>query len=207
MACAFAFAWHQAGSRQHRPRQGLEREGADIHTTDVRPPPRARLSATSSSRVVPRIRDPAHQTWHRRRAPLFGSTASVWSHCRVADLGSWFGRAPNLAPALHFVDDFCGGRHHEWLQGVQARWSPHRLQVQGPRSNLQRKDSYFKVFEHASKTSIPSQHQRPNESSDLLPSFSTRSSTTGSYTNRQISVRVPVPLWQGGSCGFKSTAL
>ena len=37
---------------------------------------------------------------------MFGSVASVWSYCRIADLMGWLCRACLFTPALHFVDDF-----------------------------------------------------------------------------------------------------
>ncbi|CAE7232002.1 DNMT3A [Symbiodinium sp. CCMP2456] len=45
-------------------------------------------------------------TLWRHTVLMFGSVASVWSYCRVADLMSWLCRACLLTPALHFVDDF-----------------------------------------------------------------------------------------------------
>ena len=42
----------------------------------------------------------------RHTVLMFGSTASVWSYCRVADLMTWLPRALVLVPLLHFVDDF-----------------------------------------------------------------------------------------------------
>ena len=42
----------------------------------------------------------------RHNVLLFGSTASVWSYCRVADFMTWLNRCALLLPMLHFVDDF-----------------------------------------------------------------------------------------------------
>ena len=36
---------------------------------------------------------------------MFGSAASVWSYCRVADFMRWLVRCMLLAPLLHFVDE------------------------------------------------------------------------------------------------------
>ncbi|CAE7699540.1 unnamed protein product, partial [Symbiodinium sp. KB8] len=49
---------------------------------------------------------PAGPTLWRHNVLMFGSTASVWSYCRVADLMAWLCRALLLVPLLHFVDDF-----------------------------------------------------------------------------------------------------
>ncbi|CAE7864907.1 DNMT3A, partial [Symbiodinium necroappetens] len=45
-------------------------------------------------------------TLWRHTVLMFGSVASVWAYCRIADLMSWLCRACLLTPALHFVDDF-----------------------------------------------------------------------------------------------------
>ena len=52
------------------------------------------------------LHTPSGPTLWKRNVLMFGSTASVWSYCRVADLMAWLSRALLLVPLLHFVDDF-----------------------------------------------------------------------------------------------------
>ena len=52
------------------------------------------------------LNTPSGPTLWRHNVLMFGSTASVWSYCRVADLMAWINRCMLLVPALHFVDDF-----------------------------------------------------------------------------------------------------
>ena len=49
---------------------------------------------------------PERNTLWRHTVLMFGSVASVWSYCRIADLMGWLCRACLFTPALHFVDDF-----------------------------------------------------------------------------------------------------
>ena len=49
---------------------------------------------------------PEGVTLWRHTVLMFGSVASVWSYCRIADLMGWLCRACLFTPALHFVDDF-----------------------------------------------------------------------------------------------------
>ncbi|CAE7206135.1 unnamed protein product [Symbiodinium natans] len=49
---------------------------------------------------------PSGPTLWKHNVLMFGSTASVWSYCRIADLLAWLSRALLLVPLLHFVDDF-----------------------------------------------------------------------------------------------------
>ena len=52
------------------------------------------------------LQTPYGPTLWRHTVLMFGSTASVWSYCRVADLMTWLSRSLLLVPLLHFVDDF-----------------------------------------------------------------------------------------------------
>ena len=49
---------------------------------------------------------PEGVTLWRHTVLMFGSVASVWSYCRIADFMGWLCRACLFTPALHFVDDF-----------------------------------------------------------------------------------------------------
>ena len=52
------------------------------------------------------LQTPSGPTLWRHNVLMFGSTASVWSYCRVADFMAWLMRCLLLVPMLHFVDDF-----------------------------------------------------------------------------------------------------
>ncbi|CAE7380472.1 unnamed protein product [Symbiodinium natans] len=52
------------------------------------------------------LQTPRGPTLWRHRVLMFGSVASVWGYCRVADWMAWASRCLLLTPALHFVDDF-----------------------------------------------------------------------------------------------------
>ena len=54
------------------------------------------------------LNTPSGPTLWRHNVLMFGSAASVWGYCRVADLMSWLDRCLLLIPMLHFVDDFGG---------------------------------------------------------------------------------------------------
>ena len=87
--------------------------------THMGPGPRGRLSPTGGGRPRPHMghfcqRHMAFTLW-RHTVLMFGSVASVWAYCRIADLMSWLCRACLLTPALHFV-----GRLRE-LRGCRAR--------------------------------------------------------------------------------------
>ena len=52
------------------------------------------------------LETPAGPTLWKHNVLLFGSAASVWSYCRVAEFMTWLTRCLLLSPSLHFVDDF-----------------------------------------------------------------------------------------------------
>ena len=60
------------------------------------------------------LNTPQGPTLWRHNVLMFGSAASVWSYCRVADFMCWLVRCMLLAPLLHFVDDFGAVRRRSW---------------------------------------------------------------------------------------------
>ena len=52
------------------------------------------------------VRIPGGWTLWKHRCLLFGSTASVWSYTRTADMICWLCRALTLSPMVHYVDDY-----------------------------------------------------------------------------------------------------
>ncbi|CAE7807536.1 DNMT3A, partial [Symbiodinium necroappetens] len=80
-------------------------------------------------------------TLWRHTVLMFGSVASVWAYCRIADLMSWLCRACLLTPALHFVDDFGSCEDAELvIQGVEISVYDDFVRVSGTASRRQRLD-------------------------------------------------------------------
>ncbi|CAE7156089.1 unnamed protein product, partial [Symbiodinium necroappetens] len=108
-------------------------------------------------------------TLWRHTVLMFGSVASVWAYCRIADLMSWLCRACLLTPALHFVDDFGS------CENADLEQPPHTTQViQGVEISVH--DSFVKVSGTAARRQrldedlvsiLMSNRLPPNEASSL----------------------------------------
>ncbi|CAE7826193.1 kanC [Symbiodinium sp. CCMP2592] len=113
------------------------------------------LDHESAYRQLPAL-DPSHTyvvlatpegvTLWRHTVLMFGSVASVWSYCRIADLMGWLCRACIFTPALHFVDDFGSAEVTTLanssfvIQGVDIFVSHESVTVQGTEERRQRLD-------------------------------------------------------------------
>ena len=66
-----------------------------------------KMRTANSPCALADLYDPAHAVRaHAVPVLLFGSVASVWCYCRIADMLTWLTCALALVPTLHFVDDF-----------------------------------------------------------------------------------------------------
>ncbi|CAE7841029.1 kanC, partial [Symbiodinium necroappetens] len=100
-------------------------------------------------------------TLWRHTVLMFGSVASVWAYCRIADLMSWLCRACLLTPALHFVDDFGSCEDAELvIQGVEISVHDDFVKVAGTAARRQRLDEDLVGILTANR--LP-----PNEASSL----------------------------------------
>ncbi|CAE7836892.1 unnamed protein product [Symbiodinium sp. CCMP2592] len=97
---AFVHLARAVRSSSHPRQGGLRLWGLD-HEAAYR-----QLPVEDPSHTFVVLNTPQGPTLWKHNVLLFGSTASVWGYCRVADLMTWMPRCMLLSPNLHFVDDF-----------------------------------------------------------------------------------------------------
>ena len=94
------------------------------------------------------VRIPGGWTLWKHRCLLFGSTASVWSYTRTADMICWLCRALTLSPMVHYVDDYASIEPEQTIQSgfdcvhhimkhVGFKFKPSKDQPPAPRQLIQ----------------------------------------------------------------------
>ena len=212
-ACSLAFAVRQTGS-DGKPK--IRRAQDTYHSIDAlvqlaralrTVAPRDQLQTwgldpENAYRQLPAA-DPCHAcvilpTQHgialwRRRALLFGLTASVWSYCRTANLASWFGREIYLLPALRFVDDF--GATRSSARPTAASRSARSQVIQGVKITVD--------LDSATVAPTPERVQRFSAQLYVSEALWRTATSRSSLVSWRTTVPLPILVWQIGAAALR----